>query len=98
MSAIGLSGPPKRDNQAKHGGQSARPRGSRSLNGSGKARFSMCPAENPQNRLNELWSSNDSASLTSDKSYQIDSSIALNRAIGGKVGSPFGAQETTARA
>lgn len=34
----------------------------------------------------------------SDKSYQIDSSIALNKASGGQAGSPFAEQEITPRA
>ncbi|MER9204039.1 hypothetical protein NKH74_33960 [Mesorhizobium sp. M0933] len=32
--------------------------------------------------------------MTSDKSYQIDSCIALNKAIGGQAGSPFAEQES----
>jgi len=48
-------------------------------------------AENPQNRRNDPLSSGASASLTQ---YQIESSIALSRAIGDRAGSPFAAQKT----
>ncbi|OJF98213.1 hypothetical protein AX761_12740 [Rhizobium sp. 58] len=53
--------------------------------------------ENLQNRQNDALSSSASASSTLDKSYQIDSRIVLNKAIGGQAGSPFAVQEITAR-
>mgnify|MGYP003714041865 CR=1 FL=1 len=49
-------------------------------------------AENPQNRRNEARSFNASDSFTYDRSYQIESSIALNSASGGHAGSPLAAQ------
>lgn len=54
--------------------------------------------ENPQKRRKEARSSRASASLTSDRSYQIDSSIALNNASGGQAGSPLAALEIIPRA
>ena len=46
-------------------------------------------AENPQKRRKEARSSSASASFTSDRSYQIDRSRALNIACGGQAGSPL---------
>ena len=51
-------------------------------------------AENPQKRRNETPSSSASASFTSDTSYQIEISNALNSASGGHVGSPSAAVKT----
>jgi hypothetical protein len=45
--------------------------------------------EKPQNRRNEARSSSASASITSDRSYQTDSSKALNIASGGQAASPL---------
>jgi hypothetical protein len=45
--------------------------------------------EKPQNRRNEARSSSASASFTSDRSYQTDSSSALNIASGGHAASPL---------
>ena len=46
-------------------------------------------SEKPQKVRNEARSSSASASLTSDRSCQTDSSSALNMASGGHAGSPF---------
>ena len=46
-------------------------------------------AENPQKRRKEARSSTASANFTSDRSYQIDRSNALNIASGGQAGSPL---------
>jgi len=45
--------------------------------------------ETPQKRRNKLRSSSASANFTPDRSYPIDSSIALNSASGGQAGSPL---------
>jgi hypothetical protein len=55
-------------------------------------------AENPQNRWNDPQSSSASASLTSDRSCQTESSSALNSARGGQAGSPLAAFEIPASA
>ena len=52
----------------------------------------------PQKRRNEDRSSSVSANLTSDKSYQIECSSALDRANDGQAGSPLGALEISDRA
>jgi hypothetical protein len=48
-------------------------------------------AANPQKRRNKARSSSASASLTSERSYQMASSRARNRANGGQAGSPLAA-------
>jgi hypothetical protein len=45
--------------------------------------------EKPQNRRNDARSSSASPSFTSDRSYQTDSSSALNIASGGQAASPL---------